>query len=184
MTHPPAPILATEHLLLRPLTLDDLEDLAALYGEPGLGYFPAGARVLEETRNELEGIIDVHYARYGFGLWATLDAATGAFIGRCGLVPWEWGDRREVEVAYHLAPAYRGRGLATEAATAIRDYGFERLALPRLIALIDPDNPASIRVAEKIGMRLERTLDGIIHEGRPTLVYVRDNPAREVLGRT
>jgi [ribosomal protein S5]-alanine N-acetyltransferase len=171
MTRMPATLLETERLSLRPLTLDDLAALAALYGEPGLGYFPPDVPVLEATRQELEGIIGVHYARYGFGLWATLDRATGRLIGRCGLIPWTLEGEQEVEVAYHLDRRYRGRGLATEAAVAIRDYGFGRLELPRLVSLIDPDNPASSRVAEKIGMRLERTVDGLIHEGRPTLVY-------------
>jgi [ribosomal protein S5]-alanine N-acetyltransferase len=176
MTRTPATILETERLVLRPLTLDDLDALAALYREPGLGYFPPETEVLEATREELEGIIGVHYAQYGFGLWATLDRATGRFIGRCGLIPWTLEGEREVEVAYHLAPSCRGRGLATEAAAAIRDYGFERLELPRLVSVIDPDNPASVRVAEKIGMRLERTLDGLIYEGRPALVYALEAP--------
>ena len=70
--------------------------------------------------------------------------------------------------AYLLAKAYWGRGLGTEAARAILAYGFKQLHLSRLICLIDPANEASINVAVKIGMRLEREAQ---IDGEPTLVY-------------
>jgi ribosomal-protein-alanine N-acetyltransferase len=106
--------------------------------------------------------------QYGFGLWATSLRETHEFIGRCGLLPWTIEGRAEVEVAYLLAKPHWGRGLGTEAARAILAYGFEQLHLSRLISLIDPENEASIKVAIKIGMTLER--EGDI-EGEPTLVY-------------
>ena len=56
-----------------------------------------------------------------------------------------------------LGRAYWGRGYATEAATAVRDYGFAEVAFSRLISLIHPANAASIRVAEKLGMAQEST---------------------------
>lgn len=172
MPREPEVILETKRLSLRCLTLNDLDALAALYQKPELRtFFPEGILKREETKEELEWIIDVYYAQYGFGLWATLDKATGAFIGRCGLLPWEIEGRQEVEVAYLLDKTYWGQGLATEAALAIRDYGFKQLNLTRLISLIDPDNAASIRVAEKMGMKLEQHLDGIAGDGVPTLVY-------------
>lgn len=74
-------------------------------------------------------------------------------------------------MAYLLDKAYWGQGLATEAARGIVRYGFEQLQLPRLICLIDPDHRASRSVAEKIGMTLEKELDGIEGDGIPTLVY-------------
>ena len=77
-------------------------------------------------------------------------------------------------MAYLLAKAYWGRGLGTEAARAILAYGFEQLRLSRLICLIDPANEASIKVAMKIGMRLEREAQ---IDGEPTLVYSAVRPA-------
>ena len=70
--------------------------------------------------------------------WATIDKQTDELIGRCGLLPWTIDGRSEVEVAYLLASAHWGRGLGTEAARAVLEYGFDRLHLSRLICLIDP----------------------------------------------
>ncbi len=172
LTDPSDVVLETERMFLRLLTTDDLNALAALYADPEVRrYFPEGTLSREETREELDWIIDVYYRRFGYGLWATLLKRSGAFIGRCGLLPWavvprpggeleldfvgEDGDEPdgvEVEVAYLLAREHWGDGLATEAARAIVGYGFERLGVSRLICLVDPDNTASLRVAQKIGM--------------------------------
>jgi [ribosomal protein S5]-alanine N-acetyltransferase len=104
-------------------------------------------------------------------LWATVHKETNAFIGRCGLLPWTIDGRDEVEVAYLLDKNYWGQGLAKEAAGAILEYGFGSLGLSRLICLIDPQNVASQKVAERIGMTLEREVDGIDGDGIPTLIY-------------
>jgi ribosomal-protein-alanine N-acetyltransferase len=162
-------IVETERLELRPLTMNDLDALALIYRDSEVRkYFPEGTLTYEQTREELEWIIDVYYAQHGFGLWATTHKQTNEFIGRCGLLPWTIDGRSEVEVAYLLARAYWGRGLGTEAARAILAYGFEDLHLSRLICLIDPGNEASINVALKIGMRLEREAE---IDGEPTLIY-------------
>jgi hypothetical protein len=93
---------------------------------------------------------------WGFGMWAVLEKATCDVIGYVGLsrFPNRCGPN-EAELGFRLACPYWGRGYATEAAMAARDYALHRLLLPRLIAMIDPDNVASVRVAEKIGMTLE-----------------------------
>jgi len=174
MTPVPAAVIETERLILRRLTMDDLEALAALYRDPEVRkYFPEGVLTLEQTREELEWFIDVYYGNYGYGLWATIYKETGDFIGRCGLIPWTIEGRFDVEVAYMLARAHWGRGLATEAARAIAGYGFEQLGLSRLICLVDPGNDASANVARKIGMTLER--EGDI-EGYPTLLFSMSKP--------
>jgi ribosomal-protein-alanine N-acetyltransferase len=162
-------ILETKRLILRRLTLDDLDALFALYRDPEVRrYFPEGTLTYEETKEELEWIINVYYGQFGFGLWATIHKETGEFIGRCGLLPWTIEQRPEVEVAYLLAKAYWGQGLGTEAAQAILNYGFEQLHVSRLICLIDPANQASVKVARNIGMTLEK--EGEI-DGEPTLLY-------------
>jgi ribosomal-protein-alanine N-acetyltransferase len=169
------PIIETERLELRPLAMDDLDALALIYADPEVRkYFPEGTLTREETREELAWIIDVYYAEHGFGLWATTFKQTNDFIGRCGLLPWTIEGRSEVEVAYLLARDHWGRGLGTEAARAILAYGFDELRLPRLISLIDPANQASVNVARKIGMRLEREAE---IDGDPTLVYSAAQPA-------
>ncbi len=171
-------ILETERLVLRRLTLDDVDALAEMYRDPEVRrYFPEGSLTLPETREEVEWIIDVYYRRFGYGLWATLLKESGALIGRCGLLPWTALERADgslviqhvaeqppepegswidVELAYLLARPYWGRGLATEAARAIVAFAFDELRLPRLICLFEPENTASRRVAEKVGMTFER----------------------------
>jgi ribosomal-protein-alanine N-acetyltransferase len=172
-------VLETERLILRRLTLDDLGPLAKIYADLQVRrYFPEGTLTYEETKEELEWIIDVYYGRFGYGLWATIHKETGEFIGRCGLLPWkvlegkdggvaltsagDGTDRPasiEVEVAYLLAKEYWGRGLGTEAAQAIVDYAFGQLQMTRLICLFDPENRASRKVAEKVGLTFERNAE-------------------------
>jgi RimJ/RimL family protein N-acetyltransferase len=162
-------ILESEHLTFRHLELEDLDDLFTLYRDPEIRrYFPEGTLTYAETKEELEWFLNGHPRHPELGLWATIHKADNQFIGRCGLLPWTIDGQPEVEVAYMLDKAYWGRGLGSEAALAIRDYGFEQLGLKRLICLIDRDNLASIRVAERIGMAFEK--EGQDDKG-PYLLY-------------
>jgi ribosomal-protein-alanine N-acetyltransferase len=162
-------ILETKRLILRHQVLSDLDDLWALYCNPNITqYIPDAPRSREEAQDELEWHMHGHPNNAQLGLWATIQKETGRFIGRCGLLPWTIAGQNEVEVAYTITEEFWGQGLATEAASAILQYGFEKLKLPRMICLIDSENIASQRVAEKIGMTFEK-------EGRdemgPFLVY-------------
>jgi ribosomal-protein-alanine N-acetyltransferase len=169
-------VLETDRLVLRELTFDDLDALAAMYADPLVRrFFPEGTIDREATREEIAWMIEVDYARYGHGLWATVDRDSGATIGRCGLLPFKVvpsrradrlgldhpdedpapGDRIEVELAYLIARDRWGEGLATEAARAIVDHGFGTLAVDRLICLVDPGNGASEVVAARCGMVLD-----------------------------
>jgi RimJ/RimL family protein N-acetyltransferase len=174
-----AQVLETERLVLRELTPADVDALATMYADPSVRrFFPEGTLTYEETKEELEWFIDVHYARYGFGLWATVLKDNGALIGRCGLLPWTIvpsasgvvalepsnvdpppAGNLEVEVAYLLAQPYWGKGLATEASRAVVTYAFDRLQLDRLICLFDPENAASANVARKIGMTYDSDVE-------------------------
>jgi ribosomal-protein-alanine N-acetyltransferase len=150
-------ILETERLIFRHFLPDDLDSLYALYTDQEVRrYLPEGALTFEETKEELDWFLNGHPDHPQLGLWATIHKETNQFIGRCGLLPWTIDRCPEVEVAYMLAKAYWGQGLGTEAAQAILNYGFEQLHLSRLICLIDQDNHASIRVAQKIGMTFEK----------------------------
>jgi RimJ/RimL family protein N-acetyltransferase len=165
-------ILETPRLILRHLVLDDLDELFALYSDPEIRrYFPEGVLSLEETREELEWFLNGHPEHPELGLWGTVYKDTGKFIGRCGLLPWEIDGILEVEIAYLINKDFWHQGLATEAAKGIMKYGFEKLNLPRLICLIDPENVASQRVAQKIGMVLEKEVDGIDGDDFPTRIY-------------
>ena len=166
---PNAMILETKRLLLRRLVMSDLDDLYSFYCDPEvIKYIPDAPRTYEETREELEWFMNGHPRYPELGLWATIYKETGQFIGRCGLIPWTIDEQNEVEIAFAIAKAFWGKGLATEVAQALLQYGFEHLHLSRLICLIEPENLASARVATKIGMSFEK--DGKDDKG-PFLIY-------------
>ena len=168
-------ILQTKRLILRHLTLEDLDELFALYQDPEIRrYFPEGVLNYKDTKEELEWHMNGHPRHPELGLWATIHKETGQFIGRCGLLPWEIDGKLEIEIAYLLDKHFWHQGLATEAAKGIMEYGFQELHLSRLICLIDPENIPSQRVAERIGMTLERKVDGIDGDNFPTLIYSRE----------
>jgi Acetyltransferases, including N-acetylases of ribosomal proteins len=100
-----------------------------------------------------------HYLTWGYGPYAVVELASQNVIGYCGLFFFPDVDGQpEIEIGYRLACSAWGQGYATEAAYGVRDFAFSTLAIKRLIAMIDPSNVASIRVAEKIGMKYEKDL--------------------------
>jgi len=150
-------ILETKRLILRHQIIEDLDHLWALYCNPNITkYIPDAPRSREETKEELEWHMHGHPKHPELGLWATIHKETGRFIGRCGLLPWTIEKQYDVEVAYTIVEEYWGRGLGTEAAQGILQYGFEQLNLSRLICLIDPENIPSQKVAKNIGMTFEK----------------------------
>lgn len=163
-------MIETERLALRPLERTDLDWYAPFLADPDVMRYLSPVGPLGERAKAaafLERSIHAFDAD-GFGHLAVIRKSDAAGIGRCGLLVWEtdpWTPSTrsnatgptEVEIGWMLGAEYWGRGYATEAATAVRDFAFEKLALPRLISLIHPDNGPSIRVAEKLGMRQEST---------------------------
>lgn len=149
-------ILETQRLLLRHLELQDLQPLYELYRDPEIRrHFPNGTRTLQETREELEWFLNGHPRHPELGLWATVEKSTGAFLGRCGLLPWTIAGRHEVELAFLIDKARWGEGLASEASEGIIKHAQAVLGLRRLICLVMPANLGSAAVARKVGMRFE-----------------------------
>jgi RimJ/RimL family protein N-acetyltransferase len=162
-------VLETDRLTIRHLEIGDLEPLYALYRDPEVRrYFPDGTRTLEETREELEWFRHGHPRHPELGLWATVDRSSGAFVGRCGLLPWVIDGVQEVELAYLIDKARWGEGFGTEAGRAIAAHARDALRLERLIALVTPGNEASVRVATKVGMSFERVY---VDEYGPCHIY-------------
>jgi ribosomal-protein-alanine N-acetyltransferase len=170
-------ILETERLVFRRLVPDDLDALFRLYSDSEIRqYFPEGTLSYADTKEELEWFLNGHPRHPELGLWATIHRETNQFIGRCGLLPWTIDERDEVEVAYLLDKAFWGQGLGIEAARALLQYGFEQLHLARLICMTDPHNQASIKVALKMGMALEKAAED---EKGPYLLFAKNKPAPE-----
>ena len=167
MNSPYMVVLETERLILRRQVIEDLDALWALYCDPEITrYIPDAPRTFEEVRAELEWHMNGHPRNPDLGLWATNHKETGRFIGRCGLLPWTIDGQEEVEVAYTIAREFWGQGLGVEAARAIVTHAFEHLHFSRLVCLIEPDNSASVKVAQKIWMTFEKAIDhelGLLH---------------------
>ena len=147
--------LETGRLRLRPFREDDVEELYGILGDADtMRYYPAPF-TWEETeswvRNNLERTL-----RDGSGLWAIEDRATGEFLGDCGLVHQLVDGTDEVEVGWHVKRSRWGQGIAPEAGAVCRDRAFGEFGLERIISLIRPENVQSRRVAEKIGMSVEK----------------------------
>ena len=144
--------LETERLRLRPFTLDDVDDYYERISSDAavMRYLPGGK---PRQRPDSEWVVNYfmrHADLHGFGVWAVEEKDSQMLIGHAGLeyIP----GAQDVEVAYTLAKAYWGRGLATEAAATSLSYGFEALNLPEIYGLAFPENVASQNVMRKLGM--------------------------------
>jgi len=146
-------VLETERLLLREITLQDVDTLFEIFSDAETMRFYPSSFDRPMTHTWVERNIQRH-AEYGFGLWGLILKASGKLIGYCGLILQTVDGVEEVEIGYIVRRDLWGKGFATEAAQACRNYGFQQLTCDRLIALINPANTASRRVAEKNGMQL------------------------------
>jgi RimJ/RimL family protein N-acetyltransferase len=159
--------LETERLLLRPPHRDDLDAYAELFADPEVVRYTGG---VTKSRGESELAIERmvrHWDDQGVGLFTVVRKEDEHILGRVGFLVWDaesWhhamirppGGRTETEIGWTLARPYWGRGYATEGATAARDWALQELGLRRLVSLIQRGNDASVRVARKLGERLER----------------------------
>lgn len=145
----PRPLIETERLILRPLTLGDVDRLVALHADPRVHEF-VPAYTYEQARERLAGI-ERQWAERGHGLCAVELKGTGEFVGRCGLNYWEEFD--EVEAGWTFAVSAWGHGYATEAARAVLDWGFRWLDDEYFTAMIVDANAPSLRVASRLGFR-------------------------------
>lgn len=143
--------LVTENLRLRPFTPNDVTAMVQiLNGKDVLRYFPGNPSL---TREQVQRMIErllAHWQEKGYGLWAVESQATGALLGRCGLQFIVETD--EIEIDFILDRHYWGRGFATEAGRAAMEFGFRVLQLETIVGIVHPENIASQRVLEKLGM--------------------------------
>jgi [ribosomal protein S5]-alanine N-acetyltransferase len=162
-------ILETRRLLLRQFTINDCATLNSMLSDPDVMQFSTGILNKEQTEQWLNERL-LNYKAGNFDRWAAIEKSSQKLIGYCGLCQIVVDNEPEVEIGHRFAREFWGQVFATEAAIAVRDYGFNALNLSRLVAIIDPANLRSIRVAEKIGMHYEKDvmLEGYTH---PDHVY-------------
>lgn len=172
---PLVPVLETERLRLRAHRLDDFDDSAALWADPIVTRFIGGKpSTREESWMRLLRNVG-HWPLLGFGYWVVEDKALSRIVGEIGFFEM----KREIEPAFEgvpeagwvLAADAHGKGFATEAVTAVLSWGDGHFAGKSSACIINPENTASIRVAEKCGYReFARTT----YKGAPIIQYRRE----------
>jgi RimJ/RimL family protein N-acetyltransferase len=152
------PVLQTARLILRRQNVDDAGFIFDLVNDPSWLRFigDRGVRSVDDARNYiLKGAMD-SYSRHGFGLYLTALKDSGTPVGICGLVKRE--TLADVDIGFAFLPQYAGKGYAYESACAVMAHAKNDIGLKRVIAITDPDNIASIRLLEKLGLAFERKI--------------------------
>jgi RimJ/RimL family protein N-acetyltransferase len=151
-------VIETQRLVLRRLGTDDAEFILDLLNQPSFLRYIGD----KEVRNNEDAIRYIQtgpmasYERFGFGLYLVELKETGVSIGICGLLKRD--SLPDVDIGFAFLPSYWSRGYALESATAVMTDGREARGLRRIVAITSPDNDASIRLLEKIGLRFERLI--------------------------
>jgi len=157
----------TRRLILRSFRNEDVDFLAPLMANTDFMRFSLGVFTREQTVAFLDKLID--WERRGLpSQFAVILHSDNRLIGYCGFFHQQVDGRDEIEIGYRLDSGYWNRGLASEAAKAVRNHAFRDLHLLRVISLVHPDNLPSRRVAEKNGMKIEKKT---VFRGFPTLVF-------------
>ena len=147
----------TNRLQFRPLQHNDIDNLYLLYKQKDLMQYITGQpRDYQKTQQRLSAHI-TDYQKYGFSLYATILKTTNQFIGRCGIEPVETNNQLHADIAWMFKKQYWGQGLATEFGHAMLSYAFKNFPIHRIFATAHPQNIASIKVMQKIGMQHLKT---------------------------
>lgn len=151
--NPGLTLLETTRLRLRQITSNDFDDLYRMNSDPDVMKFvgDGSVRTREQMVHEMEALMSHYLRKPGLGVWAVELKDTSQFVGAAGLVFHD--DSEEVEVGYRFMKEHWGKGYATEAASALVKYGFEKLGLKKIVSFAHVDNRGSTRVMEKIGMQ-------------------------------
>jgi [ribosomal protein S5]-alanine N-acetyltransferase len=148
--------LETQRLVLREFQREDFRELAPILADPQVMKFsPTGVLAIAQTQGKIENFI-TSYQKFGFGKWAVICKERDRLIGYCGIAVEQIDNQEEKEIGYRLDSRFWGKGLATEAAAAAIQYGFEQFKFAFILGIVERANTASVRVLEKLGMQYER----------------------------
>lgn len=168
----------TERLLIRSLAAEDAPALAAIWSDPDVTRFMGGPRDYEQTCRDLLSEAAESSTDPADTLYPVIERSSGRIVGHCSFLSKEIDGGAEKELIYVFARPAWGIGYATEAARALCTFAAQQLRLPRLVALIDPENRASARVAEKAGMRFWKQT--IRPTGKRMQVYLKELTLKRV----
>ncbi|MBD5778230.1 GNAT family N-acetyltransferase [Pelagicoccus sp. NFK12] len=161
--------IETNRTILRWFKPDDVEGALSFLGNSEVMRFSLSGPY---DRKKCQEFVDWCLGRYelkGYGLFAVTLKETKKIIGYCGFYDQKIDGCDEVELGYRLHPEFWNKGLGTEVALSIQNYGFHELGFPRLISIIESENKASIRVAKKNGMNHEK--DSMFKDQVPVEIY-------------
>lgn len=165
--------IQTERLIVRKPRAEDAADLAVAYADLEVVRFigDGSTATVAEVEAEIEEWLE-RWESWGMSLFSLERREDGCVLGRAGFLLWDpetWEvGGSETEIGWLLAREHWGRGYATEAALALRDWALHERGLKRLISLIAHANLGSVRVAERIGERYERDVE---IKGKPGRLY-------------
>jgi len=149
-------VLSTSRLSLRRLDEGDAAFIVELMNDPDWLRFigDRGVRTLDDARDYIATGPGAMYARHGYGLYAVERRNEPGPIGICGLVRRDWLE--DADLGFAFLPAFRGAGYAREAAAATLEHAKDDLGLHRVLAIVSPENEASVRLLAKLGMTFQR----------------------------
>lgn len=159
----PWTILETKRCIVRELELSDLDELFAMYAEPGMTDYMEGLFEYEEELQYQRDYIKYMYGFYGYGMWLVFEKKTGTLIGRAGLEHREKLNG-EMELGYAIRTSFQHQGYAYEVCQAIVEYAKEELQASLLHCLIEKGNNISEKLAQKLGFSYcgDRILDNTL----------------------
>ncbi len=152
-------ILYTERTMVREITLDDLDELYALYDGEGITDYTEPLYERQKEEAYTSSYIAYMYYYYGYGMWIVRDRKTGALVGRAGIEHRDIGNEVLMELGYLIGKQYQKKGYATEVCEAILAYAKEEIGINELHCFIHPDNHASLHLAKKLGFQMAENFD-------------------------
>lgn len=153
----PVQIAETRRLLIREMTLEDLDDINALYKEGGSAcLMPEFSLDKEEEKERIRTYILYMYGLYQFGMWVVIEKKSQRLIGRVGFGIADYLNFSEIDMGYLIGRDYRRRGYAEEACRAALSYANQVLDFPGVSAYIDKENVISLHLIEKLGFCQDR----------------------------
>lgn len=145
--------LHTPRLRLEPFRDEHFDGLYEMNSDPAvMRYITGRPDTREETRAGIERV-KARWAELGYSWWAFIDRASGELVGAGAIQHLNRDTSQPLEIGWRLKPAHWGKGLASEAAQHMAAFAFDDLRTPLLLSICDPDNPASARVMQRLGMR-------------------------------
>lgn len=148
----PITVASSDRLIIREMTLDDLEELYELYSNPAITKFLEP--LYEEYEEEIEftrAYIKNMYGFYGYGMWALIEKESGKLIGRAGLNNRELDGEIQIELGYMIGVPYQRQGYAYEACSEILKFAVDKLECYSVNCFVDKENKASIALMNKMG---------------------------------